>query len=278
MTSDKKIAANRQNAKKSTGPVNTMSTRFNATKHGLLSAGVTELDDAEGYQLILDDLIREKNPVGVIESNRVRWMALDVVRLMRAHRLEGEFITAQLNPPTYESDSHDPLLAFQRRMVDPGIPATLTLDAVQHLVTVYQRLERFYANDLCRNERELERSQRLRRGEQLPAPAAIEVTVRADTQTIESRGAGPLDWSAIGTSRAGQEPPAGDPEPAGRSCDSLPRPASPIPRTEANRVCEGPDDAPVASPSPPSDSVDREQNSMSAALWHKARPKPIWRQ
>ncbi len=32
----KKVAANKQNAQKSTGPINTTSTRFNARKHGLV--------------------------------------------------------------------------------------------------------------------------------------------------------------------------------------------------------------------------------------------------
>jgi len=52
----KRISANRRNAKKSTGPNNTTSTRFNAAKHGLLAAGITELDDADEYQNTLSRL------------------------------------------------------------------------------------------------------------------------------------------------------------------------------------------------------------------------------
>ncbi|PYX34346.1 MAG: hypothetical protein DMG80_02540 [Acidobacteria bacterium] len=249
MASEKQIAANRQNAKKSPGPGNTESTRFNAIKHGLLAAGVTELDDAEGYQRILADLMREKNPVGVIETHRVRCMALDVVRQTRAQRLEAEFITSQLNPATLERES-DPLLALQRRELDPGIPATLRLDATQYLVTVYQRYEGFFSNDLSRNERELERSQRMRHGERLPAPAAIEITVRADTET-----AGPGECLATSNLQ-----------------ETLP---SPLP--EAIRADEAPNEAgPAASPSSSSDSVDRERSSAPEPLWQKARPKPIW--
>jgi hypothetical protein len=255
MASEKQIAANRQNAKKSPGPGNTESTRFNATKHGLVSAGVTELDDGEAYQRILADLMREKNPSGVIETHRVRCMALDVVRQTRAQRLEAEFITAQLNPPTFERDNN-PLLALQIREVDPGIPATLRLDATQYLVTVYQRYEGFFSSDLSRNERELERSQRMRHGERLPAPASIEINIRADTE-IDSTAAGPGECHVTSTLQ-----------------ETLP---SPLP--EANRADEAPDDAaPAASDSSPADSVDRERNSAPEALWQKARPKPIWSQ
>jgi hypothetical protein len=42
-------------------PDNTTSTRFNATKHGLLAVGITERDDAQGHRTILSDLIREKS-------------------------------------------------------------------------------------------------------------------------------------------------------------------------------------------------------------------------
>jgi hypothetical protein len=45
MTSKKKIEANRINGQRSHGPTNTTSTRFNATKHGLLAVGITELDE-----------------------------------------------------------------------------------------------------------------------------------------------------------------------------------------------------------------------------------------
>ena len=54
---EKKIIANRLNGRKSHGPQNTTSTRFNATKHGLLSVGITELDDADGFRTTLRDLL-----------------------------------------------------------------------------------------------------------------------------------------------------------------------------------------------------------------------------
>ena len=90
----KRTSANRRNSKKSTGPTNTSSTRFNAAKHGLLSVGITELDDADEYGTILRDLTKEKDPRGPVEASYVESAALDMVRLRRARRLEAEFITA----------------------------------------------------------------------------------------------------------------------------------------------------------------------------------------
>src|SRR5579864_5119207 len=55
-TSEKKIAANRRNAQRSTGPGDTERTRHNATKHGLCSRGLTPLDDLEQYNELVCDL------------------------------------------------------------------------------------------------------------------------------------------------------------------------------------------------------------------------------
>ena len=77
-TSKKKIVANKINGQKSRGPKDTSSTRFNAQKHGLLAAGITELDDAESYRAILEDLRKEKDPVGIIEKMLVESIALDM--------------------------------------------------------------------------------------------------------------------------------------------------------------------------------------------------------
>jgi hypothetical protein len=44
-----KAYSNRLNARSSTGPRDTGSTRLNAVKHGLLAKGITELDDSEAY-------------------------------------------------------------------------------------------------------------------------------------------------------------------------------------------------------------------------------------
>src|SRR5947207_15539193 len=93
-----RISANRRNAKKSTGPKNTISTRFNDTKHGLLASGVTELDDAEGFRATLRDLTQEKHPDAALEACLVESAALDLNTLRRVRRLAAEYILAVLHP------------------------------------------------------------------------------------------------------------------------------------------------------------------------------------
>lgn len=242
MASEKQIAANRQNSKKSTGPGNTTSSRFNATKHGLLAVGVTELDNVEGYPLLLAALMAEKKPVGVIETHRVECIALDIVRQRRAQRCEAEYITEQMNPPKFETDSTNPLFSVSGvTMVDPGLPASLRLEAMAALVRTFQRYEGFFAKDLSRNERDLEHSQQMRRSEKLPATPDTGIPLRAEK--TGSTAVGPLECNPITTLSA-----------------TL---ASPLP--EANNGDE------ALSNAPPTESPE-----VPEALWQKPHSRPIW--
>ena len=57
----------------------------------------------------------------------------------------------------------------------------MTVECVQPLVTLYGRYEGTILQRLLRILHELERQQRMRQGEQLPAPAALDVSVHHDT-------------------------------------------------------------------------------------------------
>ena len=105
--------------------------------------------------------------------------AVEITRLRRARRLEGEHITGALNPPIYQSPV--PTSPIYRPMIDPGLPAAMKLESVQPLVSVFQRYEATILQRLFRILHELERLQRMRQGEQLPAPAALDVSVHHDT-------------------------------------------------------------------------------------------------
>jgi hypothetical protein len=109
-----------------------------------------------------------------------------MIRLRRARRLEAEFITAALNPPTYGSSFPDFDELDKGPIVDPGLPAPMQCENVQRLVNVFQRYESMIALRLLRTLHELERMQRMRQGERLPAPASIDVSVNADARVLDS--------------------------------------------------------------------------------------------
>src|ERR1051325_8323002 len=74
--SEKKLRANRDNAQRSTGPIDTSRPRHNAVRHGLLGDGISELDLSAGYSELLDELIAEKKPAGRIETHLIELIAL----------------------------------------------------------------------------------------------------------------------------------------------------------------------------------------------------------
>ena len=71
-------------------------------------------------------------------------------------------------------------------MLDPGLPAAISPESAQRLVGTFQRYESFFANRLFRILHELERLQRMRQGERLPAPVAVDVSVHAETGVADS--------------------------------------------------------------------------------------------
>ena len=158
----KRISANRRNAKKSTGPNNTTSTRFNATKHGLLAAGITELDDADEYQNTLSRL--NQAYLAELETFLLKRIALSMTRLGRSARLEVEYITDILNPPIY-GEAHESvgMALFERPLIDWGLPARVSSEKFEPLVKIFQRYDTALENKLFRAMHEVERLQRAAR-------------------------------------------------------------------------------------------------------------------
>jgi len=181
--SDAKIKANRRNSQRSTGPKDATSTRFNAVKHGLLAEGITELDNPEMFSAFCAKLEAELKPVGEIERFLVRQITLGMIRLKRAAKLEAEFTTAKLNPPITALEG-----LHSEMVIDPGIPSRLSSLTVDALVNKFGRYETQIENRFFRHLHELERLQRLRHGETIPAPASLDVAVHADKPLLASFG------------------------------------------------------------------------------------------
>jgi hypothetical protein len=185
-----KVEANRQNARKATGPKDTTSTRYNAAKHGLLAQGITELDDAEAYTALLQRLNEAHRPAGDIETFLVERIALAMVRLRRIARMEAEYITGVLNPPVRGK----PLLGgdsdelLNGPVIDPGLPAPMSGHSVEALAGTFQRYESAMENKLYRAMNQLERLQRMRQGEHISAPASVDVAVHSAGQAVGSFG------------------------------------------------------------------------------------------
>jgi len=109
--SDRKLKANRENAKKSTGPKTLRGKSFsrrNALKHGLFINEVTDFEaldeDPKQYEQLINGLWNQYQPVGRAEEIQVERIALCCWRLKRAWRYENainlaarrDFVRAEL--------------------------------------------------------------------------------------------------------------------------------------------------------------------------------------
>src|ERR1019366_10064533 len=73
---------------------------------------------------------------------------------------------------------------LQGALLDPGIPAAIVPGNVEQLLNVFQRYESTFAYRLFRTLHELERLQRMRQGERLPAPIMVDVDVHASKSSL----------------------------------------------------------------------------------------------
>jgi len=161
-----KLAANRRNGQKSKGPKTEEGksrSRWNAVKHGVLSRRLLVLndDDRETYALLLENLRRDLNPANVLEEILVEKIAMAYWRLHIAYGYEADFARSR-----------------------------------NEFIVVAERMGR-YANTIHRQllqaMTELERLQRRRSGEAVPAPIAVDVTVNDLNEELIDELHGPRD-------------------------------------------------------------------------------------
>src|SRR5206468_6595638 len=145
----RRIEANRRNGLLSTGPRNTQRTRYNALKHGLLAAGLTEWDDAEKYEENIHALTAIYSSSDPVDAFLIEQMALEMLRSRRTARLEAENITALSSRP---DTSSDPTSDRCTPMIDPLVMKEYAGPALDRL----QRYASANLNRMLRCRRALE--------------------------------------------------------------------------------------------------------------------------
>ncbi len=149
-SSPRKIAANRRNAQKSTGPRSSLGKTFsswNSTRHGLLAKGLPPLlgKSKKQFTRLLRSLQEDLNPVGTLEQMLVEKIAQEYWRLGVAARYEAEDLS-QAGP-------------FKRTSIERIFKYQTTIN-----------------RQLFQAMNQLERLQRFRKGENVPAPLSLQVS------------------------------------------------------------------------------------------------------
>ena len=180
MSNSAQINANRQNAKKSTGPRSTEGKAVvakNAVKHGLFaSQTLIKGENQEDFDLFREQLLAELAPAGAIESMLAERAVSLSWRLKRIVRIQDQAIDAmidkQLNSPSARMAEMMQPKSLSRDKTD-GPEADLTLGKVAMRdfagARVLERLlmyERRIENSLLKTMAELQRRKLMRELEQ----------------------------------------------------------------------------------------------------------------
>ncbi len=189
------VAANQANARKSTGPRSAAGKALaaqNRTVHGLTGArNLIPGEDPAEYQALLAAVSAELAPVGELERHLAERAAGCLWRLQRLGRVEAGLFTLQhLGLNEQRGRQKQPDLLAQALGYEPEESDPARLEPLPTLGQAYandcsaggalERLTRYEGaieRSLSKSLHELERLQRQRRGESLPAPLALDVTV-----------------------------------------------------------------------------------------------------
>jgi hypothetical protein len=164
----KKAWANRRNAQLSTGPRTEdgrSRSRRNALKHGILASAllITEGEGAEDpaeFNELLDALNRDLMPVGTIEEMLTEKIAVCWWRQKRALRCEAGAVRHEFAGPNFGRElTRDHL----------RLPPSYQLDRILRYETSINRQLVYALN-------QLERLQRARKGDHVPAPVSVQVS------------------------------------------------------------------------------------------------------
>ena len=181
MSSAKQIAANRENARRSTGPKTlagkTTSSR-NALKHGLLSAQMLLPDEDPKELSALAEAIHEQlAPEGEMEQALADRVVACLWRLRRVHGLEGSLYRYKESELVGSDSTMSRVMGLETkdppRAPDPGLVYMRISDDLAKLSRYETTIERGMYQAL----HELQRLQ-AERGARQTAPAALDVDVR----------------------------------------------------------------------------------------------------
>jgi hypothetical protein len=176
VTTEKQAAANRENAKLSTGPKTEKGrerSKMNALKHGLTAkAVVISAERAEDYEVFRDAMFEDCAPVGALECLLVERLVICAWRLRRAVRKEADLDREQnggdQSDKSYRSIAAE---AHRARLVYEGVSPTSELAEMQ---VDLMRYETAIERGLYRAIHNLERVQARRSGQSVAAPVAVD--------------------------------------------------------------------------------------------------------
>lgn len=123
-----KLAANRNNARSSTGPNDTQRTRFNGMQHGLTSRqNVIPGESQQEYDAYHQKFLADLNPQSSLETALAERTIAAAWRMQRFQRVEAAFFNNRMDAFLGENPDADPDSALANLFVDPAETARFRL-------------------------------------------------------------------------------------------------------------------------------------------------------
>ncbi len=165
--SRRQLVANRRNATKGgpKTPEGKKKSSRNARKHGIFVEALTN-DDREELSDLHERFAEDLQPTGSVEETLVEKLAVCYLRLQRCARAEAEYHHATWTPVPPKK---------RRRCLNPG--SYFKSGPFSRIVKLVQRYDTSITNQFLRVLHELERLQRIRRGDNVSPPVTADVHV-----------------------------------------------------------------------------------------------------
>jgi hypothetical protein len=182
MATEKQIAANRQNAQKSTGPKTPegrAAMRFNALRHGLDAASaLIPGESTRAFHQLRQAFFDQYNPGTASEVSLVAQLITSTWELFRVQRWESGFFEL-----TENSDHRECQRILQQKSVPERIVSACAIRTDTQYGNIFEKLARTRSRaerSFHRALHELERIHARRAGKDVPVPQVLDVIVDGD--------------------------------------------------------------------------------------------------
>lgn len=178
MISDAQQTANEQNAK--SGGIRTDEgkeiSKYNAQKHAILRETITQYEE-EIHDYVFGSLIKELKPQGAIEEMLAETVCICYIKLYRVAKAEKEFFKSIYNPPHIINSRWDfPRLPDPDAKLEGYLPQ-ISEEHIIKVTNIYSRYETTVQGKMYKALHELERLQRMRKGDKVSPPVSVDVDV-----------------------------------------------------------------------------------------------------
>jgi len=159
-------------------------TRFNARKHGIFATALTP-EDSEELNAIEENLAADLRPVGRVEEILVETLAMTYLRMQRCARAEAEYYVRTWKKPNKREDE-DAWEELKRKRACKAWAVPFQDEQFRYAAELIGLYNARLTSQFMKTLHEIERRQRLRKGENVPPPSVADINIQSDAETARA--------------------------------------------------------------------------------------------